>query len=283
MVKSPNNLAPISVIVPCYRCASTINECVNSVLSQTMLPLEIILVDDCSDKQTVSILRELTFEKKVRIKLIENTHNKGASASRNIGVKKAKGDYLAFLDSDDIWHPRKLEDQYQFMLSNDSAFTAHAYLPNKTSKFFSETKTSRYKRVSLSQMLIANRISTPTVIVKKDQFIEFDERLTRAEDWKCWVETIIYLGGEIDFLKAEYSAGFKPALGYAGLSGDIQECHQSIIKAIKLLYLEKKISFYQLSLAMIAEMFKYPIRYLIVALKKSFLWRNIESVIERDY
>lgn len=103
-------LPSISVIIPTYNRAKTINYCLDSVLAQTFKPFEIIVVDDCSTDETVEIVNSYS-ETGVRCIVLEK--NSGAQAARKCGIRKAKGDWIAFQDSDDEWLPDKLEKQVQ--------------------------------------------------------------------------------------------------------------------------------------------------------------------------
>ena len=105
----------ISVIIPCFNCEKTLRRAVDSVLSQTLLPDELILVDDCSADGTAKIIAEYAQSTRVRVVAIAHQINQGAAVARNTGMDAATGDYVAFLDSDDTWDPRKLRIQYDFM------------------------------------------------------------------------------------------------------------------------------------------------------------------------
>jgi len=98
----------VSVIVPTYNRAHRIRRCLDSVLGQTISPYEVIVVDDASTDDTTSVVKSISDE---RLRLIIMPSNKGAQAARNVGIKNAQGDYIAFLDSDDEWVPEKLEWQ----------------------------------------------------------------------------------------------------------------------------------------------------------------------------
>lgn len=98
----------ISVIIPAYNRAKTIGYCLESVLNQTLSPLEVIVVDDCSTDDTFMIVRNYT---NINVRCLVQEKNSGAQAARNRGIKEAKGDWIAFLDSDDKWEPNKLELQ----------------------------------------------------------------------------------------------------------------------------------------------------------------------------
>ncbi|MHB1099234.1 MAG: glycosyltransferase family 2 protein, partial [Burkholderiales bacterium] len=107
---------PVSVIIPCYRCAETIARAVDSVLKQTLPPEEILLVEDCSgdDGNTLAVLHSLQ-QNNPFIRVIPLAKNGGPAAARNAGWDAAKQPYIAFLDADDAWHPKKLEIQYSWM------------------------------------------------------------------------------------------------------------------------------------------------------------------------
>ena len=98
----------ISVIVPTHNRAHTIRRCLDSALGQTISPYEVIVIDDASTDDTISVVKSISDE---RLRLITMPSNKGAQAARNVGIKNAQGDYIAFLDSDDEWVPEKLEWQ----------------------------------------------------------------------------------------------------------------------------------------------------------------------------
>tara|TARA_R110002051_G_scaffold44460_1_gene90015 strand:+ start:3365 stop:4135 length:771 start_codon:yes stop_codon:yes gene_type:complete len=122
----------ISIISPSYNSAEFIEETINSISAQTYQNWELIIVDDCSKDDTVSILKKIS-EIDNRIKYFTNTTNQGAAISRNIGLKNARGRFIAFLDSDDLWYPKKLEIQINFMLSNSYpiSFTSYELIDEK--------------------------------------------------------------------------------------------------------------------------------------------------------
>src|SRR5690625_5143854 len=121
---NPNIL--ISVITPAYNAERFIEAAIKSVLDQTYTHWEMIIVDDHSNDSTVSIVKQYV-EKDARIQLIELKENKGAGNARNTAMKQAKGRFLAFLDSDDLWLPNKLETQLNHMLRNDIGFSYTKY------------------------------------------------------------------------------------------------------------------------------------------------------------
>lgn len=116
----------VSVIMPSYKCGKYITESINSVQNQTYQNWELIVVDDCSGDETVEIVENLQKEDR-RIRLFQNEKNSGAALTRNYALREAKGRWIAFLDSDDLWKPEKLEHQLKFMVEHKYAFSYHEY------------------------------------------------------------------------------------------------------------------------------------------------------------
>lgn len=117
----------MSIIMPSYKCGRFITESINSVLSQTYSNWELIIVDDCSLDGTTEIVNAL-MNTDARIKLYQNKNNSGAAISRNTALRNAQGRWIAFLDSDDLWEPTKLDKQICFMEENEYAFSYHDYI-----------------------------------------------------------------------------------------------------------------------------------------------------------
>lgn len=115
----------VSVIMPSYNTGKFIAESINSVLSQSYTNWELIIVDDCSTDDTDNIVA--SFLKDERIRYLKNKKNSGAAISRNYALREAKGKWIAFLDSDDLWMPEKLEKQIRYMEEKDYAFTYTDY------------------------------------------------------------------------------------------------------------------------------------------------------------
>lgn len=116
----------VSIIMPNYNCERFINETINSVFAQTYTDWELLIVDDCSTDKSVEIIKGYC-EKDERVKLFVNAKNRGAAAARNKALREAKGKWIAFLDSDDLWIPQKLEKQIAFMQANRYKYSYTAY------------------------------------------------------------------------------------------------------------------------------------------------------------
>ena len=113
----------VSVVIPAYNREKTIREAVESVLEQSYTNLEVIIVDDCSTDRTVEIVESIPDD---RVIIIRCKENGGACRARNIGIENAKGEYIAFHDSDDIWHADKLEKSMYYLKKENVDFVFSA-------------------------------------------------------------------------------------------------------------------------------------------------------------
>ena len=116
----------VSVIMPCYNMASYVSDSIKSVIAQTYPHWELLIVDDASTDETVNIIKSYA-QADSRIKFAIKKQNSGISDTRNLCIQMAQGQFLAFLDADDIWHPEKLEKQLSFMMAKNIGFTYSTY------------------------------------------------------------------------------------------------------------------------------------------------------------
>jgi len=115
----------VSIIMPSYNTAKYISDSIKSVISQTYSNWELLIVDDCSTDQTESVIAPFLGDK--RIRYFKNSQRRGAAMSRNYALREAKGRWMAFLDSDDLWKPNKLANQISFMKKNGYSFSYTNY------------------------------------------------------------------------------------------------------------------------------------------------------------
>ena len=120
-------LNKVSVIIPCFNAAEYISDTIHSVLLQTHSNYEILIVDGGSTDGTVDILNGLS-QRNEKIKIIHNENDQGPAHSRLLGIEHAIGQFIAFLDADDLWHAEKLEIQISNMIRNDLDFTFTDYM-----------------------------------------------------------------------------------------------------------------------------------------------------------
>lgn len=116
----------VSIIMPTWGCASFIGEAIQSVQAQAYQNWELLIQDDCSTDGTDKVVEPYA-QNDSRIKYECNLHNSGAAITRNNALRRAKGKWIAFLDSDDLWLPEKLARQLKFMVENNYVFTYHEY------------------------------------------------------------------------------------------------------------------------------------------------------------
>lgn len=141
----------VSIIMPTYNCGKFIAQTIKTVIDQTYSNWELLIVDDCSKDDTEQVVS--SFEDS-RIKYYKLEKNSGAAVARNTAMKYANGEYMAFLDSDDLWKKDKLEKQLKFMKDNNYDFTCTAYehvdeQGNKTGKIIKTKKKADYNRILL--------------------------------------------------------------------------------------------------------------------------------------
>jgi glycosyltransferase involved in cell wall biosynthesis len=174
-----------SVIIPAYNAEETILETVRSVQDQSASDLEIIVIDDGSTDRTLHLLQELK-DSRVKIFSFENCER---SVARNRGIKIASGDYITFIDADDLWTHDKIELQIKALESNPTAGVAYSWTSfiNETGNFLFSAKPYSFEGDVYSKILINNfTICGSNILVRKDIIEavgEFDPLLNIGEDW----------------------------------------------------------------------------------------------------
>lgn len=173
----------VSVIIPAYNRAHVIKRAIESVLNQTYKDLELIIVDDCSTDNTKEIVESIHDQ---RVTYLCLQRNSGACAARNRGIDVAKGEYIAFQDSDDEWLPLKLEKQVQLLEAKEADIIfcgfEKIYSDNKK-KTIPENEVSGF--CSQEKLLYESIASTQTIVGKADavKSVRFDESMPRMQDY----------------------------------------------------------------------------------------------------
>lgn len=188
MRKMKDNL--VSVIIPTYNSEKYIAETLNSVLNQTYREIEIIIIDDCSKDNTFEIVKE--YEKKYsNIVCLKQEQNKGVAEARNRGIKKSRGRYIAFLDSDDLWYEKKLEKQLKLMKEKRVFFSYTAIeMIDEESKILKEKREVK-EEIDYNFLLKNTMIATSSVIVDKLKYSEFQMPLRRSgQDYATWLQLL---------------------------------------------------------------------------------------------
>lgn len=178
----------ISIIMAAYNAENTIRQAVESVLAQTYKNFELVVVNDCSKDKTSEIVRSFSDP---RVKLIENEVNSGVSKTRHTGVLAASGDWIAILDSDDMWTPDKLEKQVCLQQNTNAEllYTGSAFIKADGTRidWVLPVPTVLDYRKLLQQNLLSNSSS----LVKKDLFLQ-NETMDDSmhEDFACWLKIL---------------------------------------------------------------------------------------------
>lgn len=179
----------VSIITPAYRSARFVVETIRSVQAQRYSQWEMLVVDDCSPDDTPEVVAGLA-KADQRIRLIRQPVNSGPAAARNAALDAARGRYLAFLDSDDLWLPNKLERQLAFMAERPTALSFTEF------RRISMDGTRVGRRVAVPgtlgyrQLLSNTAIATSTVIVDRELSGEFRMKQTYYDDFTAWLEIL---------------------------------------------------------------------------------------------
>ena len=186
----PDHSELVSVIMPAYNSARTLEDAASSVLEQTYENIELLIADDYSSDDTSEICQALA-SKDSRVHVITNTSNQGALKTRLKVIREAKGEWIAFLDSDDLWKPDKLSKQ--LALRNDTGcdlvYTGSSFIDENGQPY--EWILHVPERTEYKQLLKQNIISNSSVLVKKDLFVRFapdnEDKHDMHEDFACWL------------------------------------------------------------------------------------------------
>lgn len=184
----------VSIIIPTYNSLETIKESLDSVLSQSYRPLEIITIDDCSVDGSYAFAKAYASKstsQQVTFISLKNTTNSGAGITRNKGIEAATGTYIAFLDADDLWKPHKLECQIRTMIEENATFcygayeifTSYAHQPKFIHKVF--------EKLTFKKLLKANYLGNLTGIYNAQELGKFYmPPLRKRQDWAMWLDVM---------------------------------------------------------------------------------------------
>lgn len=184
-----NNFIPnlVSIITPSWNSMNYIEETIKSVQNQTYDQWELIIVDDCSVDQSADLIANLS-NRDPRIRLIKHKKNSGPAASRNTALKNARGRWVAFLDSDDLWLKSKLEDQLIFHTLSNAIITYTQFRRISADGLRLGRLINIPKSLNFKGILKNNAIATSTVIVDRDLSGPFWMRDIYYDDFGCWLD-----------------------------------------------------------------------------------------------
>jgi glycosyltransferase involved in cell wall biosynthesis len=266
----------VSIIIPVYNDISIIKNLQTKILYLSSRYRQLIIIDDCSvDYTYLEIINFISHNKLKNIEVILNKENAGPSFSRNIGIKKSVGEYIAFLDSDDDWHPEKIELQISIMKKNNITIcgTTHKVIDKenlqKEKLIGYDINHIPFKKISWPKILFISPFATPSVVLHKSlKSYLFDENIRYSEDYNLW-KRITYFH---DAIKIELPLTYTFKHDYLSskntLSGNIKKMQEGVNKSFIMLLKSKEIC-HSLKLIIIVALIFSQIKYLRRALKKN--------------
>ena len=203
----------ISVVVPVYNAAGSVHRSLRSVLAQTLSDFELIVIDDCSTDGSADILRGyVALDDRVRV--LSTEKNSGPGVARNVGLRNAKGRYIAFLDSDDIWMKHKLERQILSFSNHDVILSCTSTVLLNTEGHIRGIISGRPK-VYLKDMKLANRVTMSSAMFRKHlSGAETMPRIRSRQDYAYWISLLQNNHGHIAGVQ-------EPLVGYVKMPGSV--------------------------------------------------------------
>ena len=179
----------VSVIIPYYRKKQYISRTLKSVINQSYKKLEIIIIYDDDNKEELKFLKQITLKDK-RIKILVNKKNLGVGLSRNKGIKKSRGEYIAFLDADDFWLKDKIKNQISFMKRKEITFSHTSYsIVDSQNMIISKRNAKNFLR--LNDLIKSCDIGLSTVMIKKNHLkTNKFPNLKTKEDFVLWLKLL---------------------------------------------------------------------------------------------
>lgn len=216
----------VSIIMPAYDASQYIKESIDSVLAQTYQNWELLIVDDCSTDKTAEVVALFNDR---RIMLYKTPRNSGAGIARNIGICKAKGRYIAFIDGDDWWYPEKLEKQLAFMQQHHYEFTCTWYEDSDIN--LTPYHVSRpHDKQDFAYMRCGNEVGTPGVIYDAARIGKiFMPEYHRGEDWTTWLNIL----QKVDYLHVCPFVSFKYRHNEKSVTQNKWKMAQAVINVYK--------------------------------------------------
>lgn len=269
------NRADVSVVIPCYQCSQTIERAIRSISLQTLLPKEIILVEDASGDNTLETLLTIQMEYgEDWIKVMPLKSNSGPATARNHGWDMANSKFVAFLDADDSWLATKMEQQYQWMVANPQAAlsghgsaVADSNLANLPS--FAQEDIRPFKEISTFRLLMANCFPTRSVMLRRNLTYRFKPGMYYGEDYTLWCE--IAFDKNPCFRSASCLAiSYKPEFDESGLSGNLWAMQKGQTKCYWELLQSRKIGVSAFSLAIASSYVRF-LRRIVIIKKRRFI------------
>jgi glycosyltransferase involved in cell wall biosynthesis len=211
-----------SVVVPAFNAECMIEACLESVLAQTLSPLEVLVVDDASSDGTEAAVRrcERKFEAAgIALEYFRLAENSGPSIARNKGIRAAKGSYIAFLDADDAWASAKLAVVDKFATASGAGLLCHAYAGEPGFHVRPDAPGYEAEPLSVYDMLLRSPAQTSCAVVRNEPALAFDESMRYCEDYDLWMR-IAEDSPVLRLVGAPLAQLSRPQLSAGGLSSN---------------------------------------------------------------
>lgn len=262
----------VSVIIPAYNASNTIVRALDSVYAQTYRTIEIIVINDGSKDNTLSLIKQYKESKEnIDFKfIIIDKPNGGVSTARNAGLRVSKGDFIAFLDADDEWYQNKLERQLNVFSNNKLNIDFLTCLRNNEVINFPYKFKDKLAKVTLKKLLIKVVGQTSTAIFKRIILKDtgfFDENQRYSEDANYWMRISINHNMYIMNENLVTTGGGKANYGESGLSSNLVGMEMGARKNIQDMYNVKQINKIEFCFYYALAILKFNIRKIKVALK----------------
>jgi len=229
----------LSIVIPAYNSKSTIISALDSVYNQTLLmgstfKFEVIVVNDGSTDETNELVESYKISNSLDNLLLFNRSNSGVSKTRNYGIKKSKGQWIALLDSDDVWNYDKLEKQFDIINNNADIDFIGCARNNEILKIWGKEIDDLYE-ASVSDLLITMFPQTSTALIKRSLINRvglYNESMTHAEDGELWVR--LCNAGRFFYHPDSLviTGGGKNSFGESGLSADLDKMYKGNIQIL---------------------------------------------------
>ncbi|SMY16428.1 glycosyltransferase family 2 protein [Photobacterium aquimaris] len=276
-----SNLPYFSIVIPIYNEEKYLRDCLQSVVDQCFSDFEVLMINDGSQDSSATICKQFT-EIDPRFKLIEQK-NRGLSGARNTGIRHAIGKYIAFLDSDDLWHPDKLKAHYYLhQLHPDISMSySQSELINMDNSLINIQQQPKITNISISDIYCRNPVGNGSSAVIKNKILKeigfhqqhshqelqfFDESLIQSEDIECWIrlytKTDLKIEG-IPFPLTMYRVNNQ------GLSSDYKKQLKNWFKMTDKIYIYNPELVKQNKNKALAYQFRYISRWAIIKKQKS--------------
>jgi glycosyltransferase involved in cell wall biosynthesis len=180
----------VSIILPCFNSEKYISSTIKSVISQSYQNFELIIIDDASNDGSSEIIKNFLYDRRI-IYFKNNTNLKLPGKVRNIGIQKASGNFLSFIDSDDLWNKNKIHSQISFMKKNNLTFSHTSYNEVKNDKIINHVNMPQ--KIDFDNLLKKNNIFINTVMINLEKLYkikQFSEKIKIAEDFFFLLENL---------------------------------------------------------------------------------------------